>query len=517
MVETFQEVELKLNLLKPEEAPEIANTIKNLPEMELPFLGNPIESIYYDTPDHALYSAGWTYRIRKEKNGWTATVKGMGSSDGGLHKRNEWNLSIDEPAPSIEAFDVPEIQQILMRLVAHKELKPMIKTIFKREKGLWKDGEGNLVEIALDTGHIEADGTTAPINELELELKAGKPDALLILGKRISEKHAFKPGSESKFFRGVKLLGLEKKSDKSKKNRTNPVCTSVETVSDGFRKITDNALQQMNQSLELLTEDPKDPECLHQLRVSIRNIRSVLFLFRPSINREDYNRINQYLRQWHRETNEIRELDVMKEHLQEWIKNLERPEQANWMTNEVEKILGHKKKWLETQINEGKMTPKMLEAWHMLEKLMHELSEDVVEKPAKDFIDKRLNKLIRGFNQQAKKASIHNREELHRLRIRGKKIRYSIQNIQFGADQKKHRNKSLRKALKVAKKLQDLLGDIHDCHCEINWMRYLASNRNTSLEEIECLGRYEGWQFSKQYRLEEKLANQWNEIQIEMG
>ncbi len=516
MDKTFQEIELKLGLLNPEDGPALVDTMKNLSKIELPLVCHLLDSVYYDTPDHALYFAGWTYRIRKDENGWTATVKGMGSSGGGLYERNEWNLSIDDPTPSMEAFNVPEIQQILLPLVKSKEMQPMIKTEFTRERGLWKDDKGNVVEIALDTGHIQADGSSAPINELELELKAGESSVLLELGKMISEKHPLKPESDSKFFRGVKLLRLAKETDNQKKTKMEPISLSAETVSTGFRKITDNALQQINQSLELLMENPEEPECLHQLRVSIRNLRSVLFLFKPVIEHDDYIRINQYLRRWHQETNELRELDVMREHLQEWIENLDRPEQANWMRAEFKQEMDRKRKWLLRQVNEGEMTPKMLEVWHLLEELTHKLSEDAVEKPLKDFMDKRLNKQIKAFNQQAKKISVHNREELHRLRIRGKKIRYSIQSIQLESDKKREKSKSLGKVLKVAKELQNLLGDILDCHCEINWMRFLASRRKTTLEEINCLGQYEGWQLLKQSHLEKKLTNQWNEIQMEM-
>lgn len=514
MLEELEEIELKLRLLNPEEAPKISKTLEFMSGMELPLLENRLESTYYDTADRLLFLAGWTYRIRKEEESWVATVKGMGTSEGGLHKRREWNLSIAEPEASIEAFDYPEIQQTLREVVGEKALEPMIKTIFTRTKGLWKDDEGNIVEIAIDTGYIEAGKNKERIDELELELKAGKTKTLMILGKVLSEQYALMPAKESKFFRGVKLLGLKKERENPQKKEIHTVDIDGISVSKGRYKTTVKAFEQINGALELLIKHPMDLEKLHQLRVGIRNLRSILFLFKPSIDPKDYNRINLLLQQWHQETNEIRELDVMKINLMEWIESLDHPEKVTWMVFEVEKELEKKRRDFYKRLKGGEMTSKILEIGYLLEGLSSASSKMDTEIAAKEFVHKRLDEQIKAFNRKTKKTSIDNSEELHRLRIRGKKIRYSIQNIKLGNDEKRKTKKSIDKALKAAKKLQTLLGDIHDSHCETNWMKFLANRREMLLEDMEYLGRYVGWQISKQNRLKKTLVKHWEKTQV---
>ncbi|RQD72521.1 MAG: CHAD domain-containing protein [Tindallia sp. MSAO_Bac2] len=510
-MDNFQETELKLSLLESEVSAKLENTLKSLKHLKTPMEESLLESVYYDTANHALLAAGWTYRIRKEGDKWTATVKGMGNSDGGLHQREEWNVTLDDPQPLIETFAVPEIQQTLMDVVKSKPLKPLMETKFTRKKGIWEDGEGNSIEVALDVGRIEAGGSSVPIHELELELEEGKTAALLDIGKTISDKHPMKPEKNSKFFRGLLLAGLANENSPSKsKVKSFPKLNQADAP-EGFIHSTAAAMKRLINSLDNLTEDPDEPEHLHQLRVSIRNLRSVLFLFKPLMEEEQHSKLNKMLREWSRETNELRELDMMWQHLQEWIAELENPAKANKIIDEVKYTREDKRRILKQEIAEGKMTPKLLDAWCMMERMPESIADINKKIPVDLFVENRLKKQMKRFNELAKKINFRNREELHQLRIRGKKIRYGIENT--GMKTSGINTKKSGRILKVSKKLQDLLGDIHDCHCEMNWMRLITSGKTQTLDEINLIGQYEGWQLKRIHYLEEKLEKFWEEYE----
>lgn len=64
---------------------------------------------------------------------------------------------------------------------------------------------GAAIEVALDVGVIAADGRTAPVCELELELLSGAPEALFRLAGQIARRVAVLPLSASKAQRGFAL------------------------------------------------------------------------------------------------------------------------------------------------------------------------------------------------------------------------------------------------------------------------------------------------------------------------
>ena len=63
-----------------------------------------MEAHYFDTPELALNRAGLSYRVRREGGVWVATVKDGGRSDGGLHRRQEWSIRVNDPQPDINAL-----------------------------------------------------------------------------------------------------------------------------------------------------------------------------------------------------------------------------------------------------------------------------------------------------------------------------------------------------------------------------------------------------------------------------
>ena len=60
--------------------------------------------------------------------------------------------------------------------------------------------------------------------------------------------------------------------------------------------------------------NPFDPEKAHQLRVRVRKIRTLLNILKPLISTENYDPLNQNLRQVAQVYETIRELDVLVAH-----------------------------------------------------------------------------------------------------------------------------------------------------------------------------------------------------------
>lgn len=175
--------------------------------------GQPVEleNIYFDTPDLTLARSKSALRLRRTPDGWLQTFKTAGAAQAGLHSRHEWELSVADEALEIDALlnacDEPGAADALRN--AAPQLIELFRTNFTRT--LWHlQQDGAEVEAAIDQGEViaEVNGKTrsAPISEIELELKRGDQSALRALAKALTERiPGLKPDNISKAQRGYKL------------------------------------------------------------------------------------------------------------------------------------------------------------------------------------------------------------------------------------------------------------------------------------------------------------------------
>ena len=138
-------------------------------------------SVYFDTPERALLRAGASLRLRRDGRKWLQTLKTDTEPQAGLATRAEWEMPVARKALALEAFPGEEIKTAtgldLARLRRH--LRPLFETRFVRRSGLVALDDGASAEMAVDRGAILAGRRREPISEVELELKAGAPAALL--------------------------------------------------------------------------------------------------------------------------------------------------------------------------------------------------------------------------------------------------------------------------------------------------------------------------------------------------
>lgn len=167
-----------------------------------------MEARYYDTPTLAFRKEKLAFRIRLEGEQWMATVKGGGSSEGGLHHRQEWNVPICAPVAELGIFSTTPIGSTLVRLVGAQPLHALMVTRFERRSFYVRTPAGTLIEVAADKGVIIAEGKQAPILEVELELKEGEITELVALGERLQTEYGLLAEAKSKYYRGLELAKL---------------------------------------------------------------------------------------------------------------------------------------------------------------------------------------------------------------------------------------------------------------------------------------------------------------------
>ncbi len=181
-------------------------------------LGNrPLKNIYFDTPDQLLSRNKVALRIRTKEGAFIQTLKTQGSSEGGLHQRNEWEWEVKAPELDFDLLKQVELPLSLDLAELEQHIEPIFATDFMRH--LWLlddvDADGNplQVEMALDIGevwfnHESGDGRRAdPLCELELELKTGEPAALFGVALQLANQVPLQICDISKAERGYRLRG----------------------------------------------------------------------------------------------------------------------------------------------------------------------------------------------------------------------------------------------------------------------------------------------------------------------
>jgi len=189
---------------------------------------------YFDTPDGLLRAAMWTLRCRTADGVPVATIKGPGPRIAGVFARVEHELTL--PTPAREGDPLPPGLAAPLHaagLDLARWPSPMFTTDVRRTLADL-DVDGARLELAIDVGQAVTASARAPIAEVELELKAGSPDALLATAHALAERLPVRPGGRAKAARGLQLLGLLEEPAPPRRTRTPPpsgtACASWRSV-----------------------------------------------------------------------------------------------------------------------------------------------------------------------------------------------------------------------------------------------------------------------------------------------
>lgn len=235
-------------------------------------------STYFDTPAHDLRRAGLTLRVRADGSGFVQTVK-SGEGAAGLFERPEWESPVSENRPEAAVFADTPVAAVL-EAAEEPSLAPVFATRVKRLFRPVIQGTSRIA-ATLDDGRVETASGQAPLRELELELASGDPADLFALARALTEAAPLRLGALSKSERGFRLL-----DGTAGPSKAIPLTLSHDaSAADAFRAVARACLRQLrlNEAVFLAS---RDPEALHQIRVSLRRLRSAFSLFAPILDHD---------------------------------------------------------------------------------------------------------------------------------------------------------------------------------------------------------------------------------------
>jgi inorganic triphosphatase YgiF len=424
------------------------------PAFAAPAETSRLRSVYFDTPAQDLWHACLGLRVRESDGGRVQTVK---SEKAAAAVRREWEAKITGERPDAAALADSPAAKVLN---GHDdELAAVFATDVERVRRLWTRGD-DVVEISLDHGEITAGARREPIHELELELKAGDPQALFDLAAALSGQVKLPLLFQSKAERGYQMAADSGWAPQG----AEPTAIAPETpAADAFRDIARSCLAQVANNARLLRRY-RSLEALHQMRVGLRRFRAALTTFRPMIEDGEYQRLKTETKWLAGELDAARDLDV-------FIHDSFRCARPRLADREAFACLGADLLRAQSRAYDralaAQASPRFIDllmtAARWLEIGDWLRSEEPVlkrlrERPTDAFASDQLDRMHRQVRKRGRRLDRMDPQRRHQLRIKAKKLRYAAEFFAGSFD----RTRSTRRFLAALEDLQDGLGRLND-------------------------------------------------------
>lgn len=212
----------------------------------------------------------------------------------------------------------------------------------------------------------------------------------------------------------------------------------------------------------LLAHDPgtregSDPEELHQMRVSVRRMRSVLAENRAKLDAEWVDRLRSELGSLGRALGPVRDLDVLIERFTEHIAELPEQDQrpARALVTRLRRRRGNARRKMLSTLEAPSYADLLAQLVSAVNDGVPAAAKKKTGKPAKpaDVLGKPLRKARKAVEELDDEPED---EQLHALRIKVKKLRYGTEMIAPRV------GKPGKRAVRAAAELQDILGEHQD-------------------------------------------------------
>jgi inorganic triphosphatase YgiF len=233
-----------------------------------------------------------TLRVREQGAQNVQTVKAGDLMGADLISRGEWEDVIAGDQPDLDA---PQTGRRLKQKVDKGELRPLFTTMVRRTVIELEPQPSTRIEAAIDEGEIRGTegNVVEPLSEIELELKSGEPAAIHDVALRLLDAAPLRIETRSKAERGYALV----KPDGGK-----PPAVHVKPLTLDAVMTVEGMLQSIGRwcLAHLLRNEPAaladQPEGIHQMRVAVRRLRSVLSALKPILPAEHYRWTSDELR-----------------------------------------------------------------------------------------------------------------------------------------------------------------------------------------------------------------------------
>ena len=463
-----REIELKLQC-----TPEAMDRIRQAPRLREQSAASKckqMRSVYYDTDDLRLGEKGYALRLRFSGDKCIQTLKASHdkTETSFLHDTEEYEsllpCRIDEP--DLELLP-PPVREKLRKLIDGEKLRPRVESDIARETIDLRSEEGDCVELAFDAGQVKANGSNAAICEVELELKEGNPEELYRIALDFADIAPMRISRRSKAERGFALLQGNKpsavKADLTALDENLSAEEAYEVIlHDCLLHLLDNEGPAFEERL---------PEGLHQLRVSLRRMRSAFTVFRKEIGGETAEMLSAEAKWLGNAVGRARDFDVFTQDILEPVTPAAGEEDAfGVLRRKVEEERARAWAAADKAFHSQRYSRFVLQLALFLTERGWRAKRSAAD-PVAVFAAHALDKRQASVDKLGNCMADLDEEARHELRKRLKKLRYTLSFFQSLFDKKK-----AKPYLKDLSRLQDAFGALNDLATARTILGELASD-----------------------------------------
>ena len=417
-----------------------------------------LESLYFDTAHGKLRAHGVSLRIRRIGKRRVQTIKWLKRS--ALFDRGQSETEISGKGPDWQAVRGTALEPLAGKKL-RRSLKPLFKTKVRRT--IYPVAtEAATIELAIDSGSIDAGGRSEPIRELELELKHGSPSELFRVARELSRAIPARLSLKSKAERGYALLNGGAPAAVKAGEIELAAGTSLD---EAFRIVARSCLTQ------IVENEPgvlvKDPEAVHQIRIGLRRLRAGISFFSELTAGAETDAVKSELKWITRELAPARDLDVYTSQvLARFRERYKDNAEFRRLCRDLEQKRADAFDRAADAVRSDRYRQLLIELavwieagnWSRAEDEATRRDREVpIEVYAADGLARRRKKIMK----KVKAFTQLDAAKRHKLRIAVKKFRYAAEFVAsvFPTRKSKHRRAAL---LDSAKGVQDCLGALND-------------------------------------------------------
>lgn len=404
-------------------------------------------SYYFDTAGFRLCKAGFILRLRKSDERLTQTIKRFPRRANMLFDRGEWECAVTDQALNFEAVATTPLGELVSDMTIRDAIGIRFETLVDRT--CWRvEWDGASIALTLDEGKLVAGSVEVSICEIELELVTGKVSALFEAATELARIIALRPSTTSKANRGValaKAVGFQPaKAESIELERaiyTNSAARLI--ITSGIDHLCSNAA--------VLSLTP-DPDALHQAHIATRRLRTATRIFQSHVNvdkKNGWNKAVVTLRELADILGQARDLDVLISRFgREPSIHARLAQRRDAAYDRVVTHLGDPA--------HGQCLIQLLAALQGMPELTGS-DGGAVEMFAKDCLDRLRRRLLKAAHTMPALSP----EDLHRVRVSAKRLRYACEFFEslYGGQRRRQQYRATIRSLEA---LQSALGDIND-------------------------------------------------------
>lgn len=297
----------------------------------------------------------------------------------------------------------------------------------------------------------------------------------------IENQRRYKKGIQLPEIPPIKAVRIVKSQSDLNIKAKKKVITAVDIIlKNGFNEI-------MN-AFDYFFESPADSEGVHQVRVRIRKYRAVMAFFEPIFTAAEYRAQQDILRNLGQLFGEVRQLDVLLEEITVMEEDSVLP---ICDFQEIKKYLINKREIALTDLMDTLQTDQF--ALGLLDILVWKHNEPwrdnspYLEMSIKAYAEREIDKWLKKIKKSMKSLDAKQQQEVHKVRIKSKKLRYVIEQLAAILD------KTTRKSVDQFEQIQDDLGYFHDVFANKQLLDQLISESDNCQLHYQA-GIIIGWQ-----------------------